>query len=516
MKDNVKRLYKNTNEFFKEKLVKIKNIQFENYIFDYKKLIKPAVILLIIYLLATYPIIRANFNYIDDFGRVLSGYRGWDDFSRYTNQFLSIIIHTSTYMADISPLPQLIAVIFLVLASIIVLYTFKNGEKYSVFYILAALPIGLCPYFLECLSYKFDAPYMALSIFVSTLPLLFSKMDNKKDIFKYCVMSIIGTIIMCTTYQASSGMYPVLVLFLSFKMWKEKDDKSAIKLIITSGISYIIGLLIFKFFIVTTVSSYVSSTFLDMREVLKGSINNIITYYEYVQNDFRSIWILLIQLIGISFILVNTLESKRNKIISFFISTAVFILALTLAFGLYPALDKPLFAPRAMYGIGMVIALLCLNSTNTTKKYSIIPKFLVLMLSGMFFVFAFVYGNGLSEQKRFTEYRIEQVVDSLNELEVLKDNNEPKTKLNVVGDIGKSPVLSNTINVYPLLERLIPNTFGEKWVWAYFQFYNYFGLNKNYLDAAQEDWSNLRLPVIEETMNYTIRGNKNNILVILK
>ncbi len=40
-----------------------------------KQYSKPFIILALIFLLAIYPIIRANFNYIDDIGRVAYGYQ---------------------------------------------------------------------------------------------------------------------------------------------------------------------------------------------------------------------------------------------------------------------------------------------------------------------------------------------------------------------------------------------------------------------------------------------------------
>ena len=48
----------------------------------YKFLAKPFIILVFIYCLGIVSIIRANFNYIDDLGRVSDGYRGWMNWSR--------------------------------------------------------------------------------------------------------------------------------------------------------------------------------------------------------------------------------------------------------------------------------------------------------------------------------------------------------------------------------------------------------------------------------------------------
>ena len=74
----------------------------------YRYLLIVFLILLIIYGIAYFSIFRANFNYIDDMGRVAFGYQNWDNFSRYISNFLSRFIHSSSYLTDISPLTQII------------------------------------------------------------------------------------------------------------------------------------------------------------------------------------------------------------------------------------------------------------------------------------------------------------------------------------------------------------------------------------------------------------------------
>ena len=92
---------------------------------DYKSIIiKPYIYIFIILTICITALIRADFNYIDDLGRVAEGYRGWNKFSRYTSTFLSSFIHTSKYLTDISPLPQLLAVGIMSFAGVIILYVY--------------------------------------------------------------------------------------------------------------------------------------------------------------------------------------------------------------------------------------------------------------------------------------------------------------------------------------------------------------------------------------------------------
>lgn len=49
-------------------------------------------VLLIVYFISAISVFRTDYGYVDDIGRILTGNRGWDDFSRYLNQIFSIII----------------------------------------------------------------------------------------------------------------------------------------------------------------------------------------------------------------------------------------------------------------------------------------------------------------------------------------------------------------------------------------------------------------------------------------
>lgn len=138
----------------------------------YKPLLRPVCIMSGVYILGISAILRANINFSDDIGRVFEGYQAWEAFSRYLSNFLSGIIHADSFLSDISPLTQLIACVLLAAASVTVLYLITGRTRFSVWEYAAVLPLGLSPYMLECLSYKYDAPYMALSVLFSVLPLL--------------------------------------------------------------------------------------------------------------------------------------------------------------------------------------------------------------------------------------------------------------------------------------------------------------------------------------------------------
>jgi hypothetical protein len=503
------------SEIIKDKYIQFKNkliVECNNLKEKYKYLIKPFFILLILYSIALYPIVRVNFNYIDDLGRVNEGYKHWDNYSRFTSEYLSTFIHTSNYLTDISPLPQLIAVMLLALASVIILHLFKREEKITFLNIVSVISLGLSPYFLECLSYKYDSPYMALSILISVIPFLFYGAKKSKKII-FSILTIFCTIIMCTTYQAASGIIPMLALFLAFKYWNEKDLKEAIYILIFSAISFGIGLIIFQKFIMIPVDTYVSSSILPIKELIPGILANLKNYYTYVKNDFRKIWIILILAIMLCFILVQAKQSKQNKLLSLIFSVLLIFISGFVVFGLYPALEKPLFAPRAMYGYGVFIALIAVNATSSKKAY--ISKIIVFALCWCFFTFSFTYGNALSEQKRYIDFRVQSVINELNSMDIM--NNGNIKAININGNAGKANYIDHLPEEYQtIINRLVSQSFSGDWIWNYAYFANYFKI-KNITIATDDNSIPDNLETSCDTMYYKIETNNiDYILITLK
>ena len=169
MKKRFKDIFKKFYEYIKKKIeyMKLENSKLMKSVY-----LKYFLIFSAIYLIAFIPLFRANFNYIDDLGRKFSGYRSFG-FNRDGSDFLSIFVHGSRYLTDISPFTQIIAIAIISLASTIVIKLIARPEikdKINIWYIFATIPIGLSPYYLENFSYKFDSPYMALSVLFSIIP----------------------------------------------------------------------------------------------------------------------------------------------------------------------------------------------------------------------------------------------------------------------------------------------------------------------------------------------------------
>lgn len=489
--------------------LKDRTVYIQNITNTLHKFRKQFLTMLAIFLLGISALLRANFYYIDDMGRALLGYKDFDFFSRYIPQYFTTVLHADNYLTDVSPLPQLVAVAILAITAVMVLYVVTERKEYTFVEYISTIPLCFSPYFLECLSYKYDAPYMALSILASVLPLVFHK---RNDIL-YCLSVFISTLVVCMSYQAASGIFPMFVILIAFLKWTNNVDWSVLlRFILVSAVGYIAGMLFYAVFLMKTVDTYVANTLPPVAELLPTAIRHLKHYYYYVVHDFKSAWLALIALLFVGFVLVSIRDSKRNKWLTLLLSFVVLLSLLALSFGLYPALSDPIYAPRAMYGFGACICFVSLPIV--TRKGSIIFKMACAVLCWCFFVFGFTYGNALYTQKEYTDYRIAAVIHDLDELG-LQDEVSPRV-YQIQGDIGFSPEIENMPQDYEMLRRLVPNTFGSSSdYWRSFKFYTYYGLRKVLWDDSI-DLTKRDLALRKNSIYHTIYADDENVLIELK
>lgn len=473
-------------------------------IYETKKcLFKPFFKIFLIFLFSICAIVRANYSYLDDLDRIVSGTRGWSGWDRYLAQQLSVILNTDSRMVDISPLPQVIAVAFLAATSVILISLFCRTKEISFKNIFAVLPVGISPYFLQCLSYKFDAPYMALSIFASIFPFLFIN-----SLYRiYGIISVISVLIMYNTYQASSGIYILVALYLTFSRWNEgKNIEACFKFFVNSCIYFLLASIIYKLFFVTPRNIYVSNSIAPINEIIYISFSNIYSYVSFILSDFNIRWLILLILVIISFIYSFIRFSSRGLMQSGIAAIFLVFFGAIISYGAYIILEKPLFAPRAMYGIGVFIALMNLHIVNISKNC--FTKIISFSLVWCFIVFAFMYGNALAEQKNYVDYRVGVFISDFSKLNIDHSN---LVSMQIAGDMGVSPIVENLGRKYPIINRLIYKSVGGYYPWDVSNIYYHFGL-KN-IKVSKENLEKLELPIIVDNKYHMIRSDGTHIFV---
>lgn len=476
---------------------------------------KPAKWLLICILIAMIPLLQADFHYRDDLGRAAIGYRLWADFSRYVSEYGSVVLHAGKYLTDISPIPQLLAAVVMAVCCAVVIRSFKRdrNEQATLWEVIAVLPLALSPYFMECLSYQYDSPYMALSVLFSVAPFVLPVWSGAA----YCIASACCTLMMCISYQAASGIYPMLVVFLAVRKWNEAKRGEAVRFAVQSALSYAAGLAVFALVLMPKVDSYVQTSMLPAAQMLPGFFENLAAFWRMVISDFKKAWLGLVGLVLACYVLSSAWRAKGNRLLAGVVAAAGLAMAAVLAFGVYPALSAPLIEPRAMFGAGALIAFAGVSACG--GKRAPLARVSCLALSWCFFVFALTYGNALAEQKRYAQMRTELVLSDLNDLPVM--NNGQIKVVTISGDIGLAPVVEKIPDNQGVLNKMIPTLFSEE-PWGENGLYCYEGMKDVVMleDASfildQQDITQLDLPVVKDTMYHTIRSNGQYVVIDLK
>lgn len=495
-----------------EKVKKLK-IKIAEWWLEKRFLVKPVLVMFLIYLVGSLALILAGVHFADDVARTNYGYDGWNGFSRYASTVFAHILHADGYLYNIAPLPQILALMILAVASVLLICVVAGKEVFKKprwgWYLIAAVPLGLSPYMLECLAYQYDAPYMAISVLFAILPVMFRK--SKKWI--YAVAILVGVLAICTTYQAAVGILPMAVLFVAMKEWNENKklkNKENWKFVGFSAVVFFASLLLFQKVLMKPRDAYASNSLPEFSKLIPEFFEHLGRYFNLVLTDLKVWWLVLVGIILVGFVVLFVVRSKRNKVKAGLVAALGMLMILVLSFAFYAVLDKPLYATRAMYPLGAAVAILAIYVMSGPKKAWIL-KVPVVVISWCFVVFALTFGNALKEQDNYRNMVVDMVINDINGLSVMQDG-KPKY-VQVSGNVGFSPVILHMPRDCNILPRLLMPSFSEYVPWMANRVMQQSGLPLVYDEKVMIE-SNL--PMLKETTLYNIYGDEKYILVEFK
>ena len=446
--------------------------------------IKPFLVVFIIYFVALSSILRANYSYMDDAGRAVNGYAWTSDFNRVSSSLLGFAMNVNLKLADISPLPQIVAIAMLSISSVAFTYVFCKGQiRYLP--LLASCYIGLTPFMYGCWVFKFDAPCMALSILASIIPILFwNKLMEKSTRQKVVVLSItiVCLLIMLTSYQASSGVIVVLVLGLSMvDLLRGEKIEDVLKKAVLYCVAYLASAILFKLiFPDVNGSGYRETEIFQLNEMLSGVFNNVLNMLLTVLSSMNVYWRLLTCVVIVCFVI--SAISYGSKRIGVLRSLGVLLIALPLmtifSYGVYIVLRNAPITGRSFVGISSLLAVLAMTTFVFAKKQAcVVAAGGNLLLLYSFIVYGLAFGNGLADQKEYAGFRIQQLINELVASDVDIDSGSSKLKLR--GDIGPSPVMRHVIDLYPITNSIfdLQSGLNDKSYWGYRQPIDFYGVH---------------------------------------
>lgn len=483
-----------------------------------KFLLRPFLVMLVMYLVGALAIILAGVHYADDIARTSFGYAGWTGFSRYFSTIAAFGLHADGYLTNIYPLPQLLAIVLLAVASIMLICIvsgkriFKEKPTKWIWRLIAVLPLGLSPYMLECLAYQYDAPYMAVSVLAAVMPLLFR--DCKKWIYGLAIF--VGVIIVCTSYQAAAGILPMLVVMVAVKKWNEGaggEKWKGLKFMTFSAVIFVVSILFFQLVLMKPRDAYASNSLPELQNIIPVFFEHLGFYFNLVFSDMKIWWLVIMGIIGLGFLVLFVMRSKKNKVLASVVAVLTLAFVFVMAFAFYAVLEKPLYATRAMYPFGAALAIIGVYVVDGKELLAKGMRAPVVVLSWCFLVFALTFGNVLKEQNEYRSTMSSMVVSELNRLPIMQDG--VAKHIQVTGNLGYAPSVRNIPQNYKIIERLLMPSFSEYVPWTNYRVAEISGLPNLIFDETI-DLKEKGLPLLKETVFFDIFGDKENILVVFK
>ncbi|AOB33158.1 hypothetical protein AKI39_24025 [Bordetella sp. H567] len=430
---------------------------------------------LLLYALVMWPILHADRFYIDDLGRALHGYLGWTSDGRPLANLVVETMNLGAPISDLSPLPQLLALLLLAYLAVTVSSKFNIPGTWRAPLIVA--PLVANPFFLENLSYKFDVLPMTLATALSCMAVTAIPRTGWR--------ALLGSLALLATlclYQPALNVF--LVFVIAEFVLGQRDLLPMRQLLVTLAVragQLVLALLAYKLVIAGTVKgryAIAHGAIASANTCVAVFQRNLAAFWRYVLDQLPGLWAkpLLV------FIAAGALAgaywgvrylargwhgaSAPGRLVA--IAAIVLIpLALVIApWGPMLLLEAPVYAPRVAIGfgalgaVGVLFAWTALERTRLTAAWQ--TAVLTVPIYGLL-TFCFVYGASLKQQKEFENRVAAQLSADLGRIGAQR----PISEYVLVGSLGHDVLVRHTIHKYPLIATLVPVHLTQGWGWAY-------------------------------------------------
>ena len=419
-------------------------------------------VLLGLYAFIIFPILRADQYYNDDLKRALIGHGSWDATGRpLTTLLMRMLQAYDPAMVDISPLTQMGAIAILAWTGVLIArrYAFTSPWMAS----LAAFPLGAQPFFLENLSYKFDALSMSLAIFFALLPIVMLEHTRRR-----WWLGVASIFISLNFYQAAINAYLVfVVLDILLGQLEEKAPRQLVNQFVSRALQAGLAMLLYQLIIGIHINGWVKvhSEKIHSLQQLPLIASNFIDFYTYIGTSFNEQWqlyfspILLSMLlcavaVGARYALATHAATGWTRTILFAACLLVPLAAFACALGPMLILSKPLFVPRVFIGFGALLAAglvlmqAALRQWRASGKWALTVAGILALGMG---VIASAYGNALREQKNYENRIAAHLADDLAGLE----GSGTIDSFMLDGSAGYSPITAHVASQFPIIYLLI-------------------------------------------------------------
>jgi hypothetical protein len=427
-----------------------------------------------LYGLAIWPILHADRFYIDDLGRAYAGYLGWSSDGRPLANVVMELFNLGTPLTDLSPLPQLAALLLFSMLAVKVARRFAIEGTWRAPLIVA--PLVAQPFFLENLSYKFDSLTMSLAVTLAALAVAGPAAWAWRGLpGMACILASL------CLYQPALNVFLVFALAeLVFEQARGCAPRPLLALAGVRMLQLLVACGLYRCVLAATVKGHYATSHQQLPDAAQAwpvMLHNLAAFWSYVKVYTATSWAALACLLTLAGVALALGAAIRYAVAHWAASRGRVRLALALGpiavvFGaaVFPwgpmlLLRDPVFAPRVMVGVGALASAALLSVSCALTRWRASPRWHVAVLAGPAYgllVFAAAYGNALGLQKAY-EDRV--TADIAQDLSALAERAGVR-RYTLRGHAARPPVVRHDIRRYPLLDVLVPVYLTAGWGWA--------------------------------------------------
>lgn len=421
----------------------------------------------------SYPLIHADRLYRDDIWRSFHGEMGWASNGRPLASLVSLIVNGGPRLTDLAPLPLwlgLAAVASAILRWRRRLLAFDTGPAWLAMLILVAQP-----FFLQNLSYRFDALPMSLALAcaIAGIACALDPRDNAnwQARFRWLAGGA-GVLASLFFYQPAANVYFTLLAFhVALSIAHRGRPDWAIHLsALTIGVVALVASKAVSTWLIGDYSARHSALAPPSR-LLGNMSEQTWRFWDYAAKTLDGpTWWLLIGL-AVTAMIGLLVAALRQRAVAGVIVMVLVMLCLPLSgLGFLAALADPIWRPRVMIGFGALFAglLFCvvhgLGHSRWPWLGAAIGWPLLVMALGMPLALSYAYGNAQRQQAVFADDVSMRLIDDL----ATRPSAAP---LVIDGVLPYTRTTRNAIAVHPVIGELIYPYLDNGYWWGYQELY---------------------------------------------
>jgi uncharacterized membrane protein YfcA len=431
-----------------------------------KPFLKPVLFCFVVYTVAMLSIYAIGGNFHDDdIRRAYTGITWLEDFGRYGTSVLTSVLTGSFFnfqngLTDIFPLPQILATLLWSINSVILVKVLCGKIKYLP--LLVSTLFGLCPFMVDVLSRNFDSFPITLAVTACLVPFLFyDKVERAR--LKYFWITAGCLLLAWITYQATVSVFIVMIFVMAFDGFIKRAKLKAVvrKTALLMGAFLTAGVIYGVVFGRVAFSGYRETSLLGFGELLSGVFSNIGSYLATLKDSLNVEWGIAVVLMGVCFIAsLIAFSKRRNKAIDGLGGVVFLVVAVILSAGILVFIHNPRWAPRSLFGIGLVLAAVgVMTARNQPKKCKNLLATPSVMAVGLFAVFFLAFGNAVRNQAEYADFRAGILENDLSRIDDEKWDKDDL--LYIDNSIGASGMMKQLRERYPIINIMRLQSFSN-------------------------------------------------------